>query len=103
MLAGQMCYSLLLLSPVHAGHREGQRGLRMLSPPTCVSYMCNSSCTFHSARLGRYAYAPLSNWISLGCQSILHESWTNMVSGKSTIKAPFLATRVACGWPQRNG
>lgn len=28
-LAGQVCYSLLLLSPVHAGHREGQRSLRM--------------------------------------------------------------------------
>lgn len=40
VLEGQVCYSLPLLSPVHAGHREGQRGLRMRVYPTCVSFTC---------------------------------------------------------------
>lgn len=29
--------------------------------------------------------APLSNLISLGCKSILHDSWSSLASGKSTI------------------
>lgn len=40
VLAGQVCYSLPLLSPVPAGHREGQRGLRIRVYPTRVSLTC---------------------------------------------------------------
>lgn len=105
VLEGQVCYSLPLLSPVHAGHREGQRGLRMPVYPTCVSFTCGIpyTCAFHSlCPRGPVYIRPLSNWILLGCKSILHESWTTVLSDKSTMKAPFLATSVACGWPQRN-
>lgn len=54
-LLGQVCYSLLLLSPVPAGHREGQRSLRMC---VCVSIPLGySTRTFHL-----YIHSTLPAW-----------------------------------------
>lgn len=89
LLVGQVCYSLLLLWPVHAGHREGQRASRMRIFHLCIPLVHVTLPAWARVR------APLVELDIFRLEQRLHESWTSKMSGEGTISRAKCGLRVA--------